>query len=190
MAATSLGAAQERRHSDSSRLQPKKSSAAPRGLDALFSSSDVDLEDGFFIPSYLSHSVYVQQLERQHAAKAQAKQTKRQSGNGLSKTATDPIPAPVLPPGSHRGMSHAVIERSSSDDDAEALVPLPSRWNEDDSWPGIEVEPQNTVKIIPQQKGYHDREQDASGIRANNYIQPQCGIYYYEVTILGGKKDE
>ena len=192
MSTTPFRVPQERPNSASSRARSKKYFGYPRGFNNLLSTAEADADDdGFFIPTYLNHSVYMQQLEDEHLAKLQARQTKLQSGNGLGNNAlSDPAPAP-LPTGSHRGMSHTVVERSLSVDDADVLSPLPSRWNEDDMWPGIEIESNNAVKLISQ-KPHHERDQDASasGVRANHYMPPQCGLYYYEVTILGGKRDE
>jgi len=183
----------ERPHSDGPRVRSKRP-APPRALDALLSPDDSDLEDSFFVPTYLNKSVYMQRLESDHISKVRAQNAARLAkGNGQS-AAGALSEAPSLPSGSHRGLSHQLVERHSNhapDEGAGTLTPLPTRWNKEDLWGGIEIEPHNVVRHRPHQ-GYHERERDheASAVRANHYVPRQCGIYYYEVVILDARRDD
>lgn len=111
---------------------------------------------------------------------------KQSTTNGSSNTTFAPA---ALPPGSHRGLAHNVVERPSADED-DGLAPLPTAWNENDMWQGIDVLSGGLDVKFTGPKPYHEREHEACAVRANHHMPPQCGIYYYEVQILGGKKDE
>lgn len=148
-------------------------------------------EEIFFIPSYLAGSTYVQKLEEAYRSKLQARESTRTSASGLSPNLTtfNPNQHP-LPPGSHRGMSHTVIERPPVFEEDESLAPLPSKWNKDDQWGGIEIQPDGmSIKYVGP-KNQHDRDHEACAVRADHYMPAQCGVYYYEVQILSAKRDE
>ncbi|KAG6038225.1 hypothetical protein E4U41_004418 [Claviceps citrina] len=161
-----------------------------RGFDLFMSSRDEDggsskADDGFFIPSYLSTSTYARKLTKAHEAKVQA-----HSANGTTSHGAR-FPQLPLPAGSLRGMSHSVIERSPPPfEDDGALPPLPTRWNKEDMWGGIEIHPDGCSVEYTASRSLHERDQEASAVRANHYMPPQCGIYYYEVTIVCGKRDD
>ncbi|PNY28842.1 Ran-binding protein 10 [Tolypocladium capitatum] len=145
----------------------------------------------FFVPSYLKGSTYMQMLEEAHKAKLQAqKESKRSTVNGSANNSSAPFNQPPLPPGAHRGMAHNVIERPPAFEDDDALAPLPARWNKDDIWSGIEVESDNLSVKYTGGKNHHEREHEASAVRADRHMPPQCGIYYFEVQILHGKRDD
>jgi hypothetical protein len=147
-------------------------------------------DDRFFVPSYLEGSTYVHKLEEAHRSKVQAqKEAKRTPVDGSS-TSVAGFTQSSLPPGSHRGMSHTVIERPPPFEDDDALAPLPTKWNKDDMWPGIELQQDELGIKFVGSKNHHDREHEAYAIRADHYMPPQCGIYYYEVQIISGKRDE
>lgn len=148
-------------------------------------------EEIFFIPSYLAGSTYVQKLEEAHRSKLQARESTRTSASGLSPNLTTFSPNQhPLPPGSHRGMSHTVIERPPVFEEDESLAPLPSKWNKDDQWGGIEIQPDGlSIKYVGP-KNQHDRDHEACAVRADHYMPLQCGVYYYEVQILSAKRDD
>lgn len=148
-------------------------------------------DDEFFVPSYLLGSTYVQKLEEAHRSKVQARESTRTSSNGISQNPTTFQPHHnLLPPGSHRGMSHTVVERPPPFEEEETLAPLPSKWNKDDQYTGIEIERDGLSVKYTAAKSLFDREQEACAVRADHHMPPQCGIYYYEVTILGAKPEE
>lgn len=77
------------------------------------------------VPSYLAESSYAERLASRAAV-------------------FNPLPTPppslTLPgkvPQTHRGFAFDIIENVPGDD--EALTPLPTRWNENDKCPGIEL---------------------------------------------------
>lgn len=160
--------------------------AAAAAADNSFKNED----DDFFIPSYLENSTYVQKLQEAHKAKAHTRDTTRTSTNGFSHASTTSFNQHPLPPGSHRGMSHTVIERPPAFEEDDDLAPLPMRWNKEDQMAGIEIQSDGlSVKHIGP-KNQHDRDHEACAVRADHFMPPQCGIYYFEVQILSAKRDE
>lgn len=152
--------------------------------------SDAALDDRFFVPSYLEKSTYVQKLKEAHNIKVMSRQdSKPDTASDFHSNLVD-FTANPLPPGSHRGLSHTVIERQPSSTDDDALPPLPTEWNKEDMWSGIEVMPDGRTTKYVGPRNHHERDQEACAVRANHYMPPQCGIYYYEVEILSSKKDE
>lgn len=146
-------------------------------------------DDRFFVPSYLKGSTYVQKLEEAYNTKLEAqKEGKRTKGDGQDLSSPGLSTTP-LPPGAHRGILHSVLERTPYDGD-DSLAPLPIHWNPGDMWTSIEVMPNLLGLKYAGPKSHHERDHEASAIRADNFMPPQCGIYYYEVTILSGKRDE
>ncbi|RSM17405.1 hypothetical protein CDV31_003821 [Fusarium ambrosium] len=147
-------------------------------------------EDSFFVPSYLEGSTYVQKLREAHRSKLQARDSNRTSSNGFSQNLTTFNIQHTLPPGSHRGMAHTVIERPPVFDEDDSLAPLPTRWNKDDQWGGIEIQPDGlSIKYVGP-KNQHDRDHEACAARADHYMPAQCGVYYFEVQILAAIRDD
>lgn len=149
-----------------------------------------DPEDKFFVPTYLESSTYMHRLRDAHRAKLIArKEAKRTSAvtsspNGMHLRSTS------LPTGSHRGMSHLVIERPTKDEEEDVLLPLPTQWSRDDVAAGLDIQPDGLGLKFPDSKSHHEREHEACAVRTDHHIPPQCGIYYFEVQILAGKRDE
>ncbi|KAM0420815.1 hypothetical protein ACHAPT_011345 [Fusarium lateritium] len=147
-------------------------------------------EDAFFVPSYLEASTYVQKLRESHRSKLQARDSNRTSTNGYAQNLTTFNAQHYLPPGSHRGMSHTVIERPPVFDEDDSLAPLPSRWNKDDQWGGIEIQADGlSIKYVGP-KNQHDRDHEACAARADHYMPAQCGVYYFEVQIMAAIRDD
>ncbi|PWW75617.1 SPRY-domain-containing protein [Tuber magnatum] len=125
------------------------------------------------VPSYLAESSYAERLAARSAV-----------FNPL------PTPPPSLTlPGkvsqTHRGLAYDVIENASGDDDV--LNPLPTRWNENDKCPGIDLLNNGMeVKFIGPQKA---SDNDAAAVRADQPMPPQCGLFYYEVTVVSKGKE-
>lgn len=153
-------------------------------------SLDQESSDRFFIPSYLESSTYMKKLEEAHHARLQAKKESKRSGKGNQTSNGTGFASNSLPSGSHRGMSHTVIERPAAFTDKDALAPLPTRWNRDEMSGDLELHTDGLGVKFPESKLHQDRELESCGIRADNYMPPQCGIYYYEVQILAGRRDE
>ncbi|PTB68692.1 SPRY-domain-containing protein [Trichoderma citrinoviride] len=162
-----------------------------RAFDFLASDSKEVVADvePFFVPSYLRGSAYLQKLEEAHNAKLEAQKEGKRSkedGQDLGSSGLDVSP---LPPGGHRGILHTVLERTPFDGE-DNLAPLPTRLNAGDMWTSLEVTPDMLGVKYAGPKGHHDRDHEASAIRANHYIPPQCGIYYFEVQIISGRRDD
>ncbi|KAH6682935.1 hypothetical protein B0J14DRAFT_556204 [Halenospora varia] len=148
--------------------------------------------DNFFVPSYLRGSKYVQRLEEAHRAKAgvhrDGPSTQSSQPGSLSTSASSiNIHSKMAP--SHRGMAYDVIEKAPPLEN-EALAPLPSRWNNLDKFGGLEVMSDGQEVKFTGSKPDRERDHEACSIRADHPMPPQCGIYYYEVTIISRKREE
>ncbi|KAL8808193.1 MAG: hypothetical protein Q9182_000257 [Xanthomendoza sp. 2 TL-2023] len=144
--------------------------------------------DGFFVPSYLQNSKYVDRLQAALEAKILAQREApsiRAKGSGaLSSRSSNASLAKVTQ--SHRGTKHEIIEHQPPEDDG-GLTPLPSKWVETDKNQAIEVGLDGLeVRFVGGVK-LHDHE--AAATRTDYPIPAQAGIYYYEVTVNSRGKD-
>lgn len=146
-----------------------------------------DGEERFFIPSYLQSSTYMRKLEEAHRSRIQSKREQKRNGTISS---SNGFTSDLLPTGSHRGLSHAVVERGALSEDGGSLSPLPARWNKADTSGGLELHTGELGVKYVEIKGHFDRDHEAWAIRADNYMPLQCGIYYFEVQILSSGRDE
>lgn len=143
--------------------------------------------DHFFVPSYLEGSAYVQKLEAHFLSQSKGDQD---VGWHLLQQKPGALFPPPLPPGSHRGLAHSLVERYKPQGEDEELNPLPTGWNKDDMWGSLDIPAGGLGLRYNGPKGYHEREHEACAVRANSFMPPECGIYYYEVQVVGGKRDE
>ena len=154
--------------------------------------------DGFFIPSYLRDTTYARKLRdctrrkvlaSQHAKAAQV--TARTSGaastavratNGSSLgTKTVQPTRPVLDRRSHSSLAEYKDE----------TPPIPAKWNKDDKHAhGIDVLGERQLEVRYTTQGKGQLEYETASIRADYPVPPECGLYYFEVTILAGKSQE
>ena len=147
-----------------------------------------NVSDNFFVPSYLRNSRYVGKLEKAHRENVanQRETSSAQSSNPPSlSTSASNVNIHRLP-ASHRGMTYDVIEHAPPPQD-DTLIPLPSRWNEGDKYSGLDLL-QDGLEIRyngPNNKADHE----AAAARTDHPISPQCGMYYFEVTIMSRSKD-
>jgi Ran-binding protein 9/10 len=102
----------------------------------------------------------------------------------LSSSATNANQHRLAP--SHRGMTYDVIE-SNPPKEEEELMPLPSRWSEQDRYPGLDIGNNGLEVKYSGQPSKADIE--AASVRADFPMSPACGIYYFEVTINSKSKD-
>ncbi|KAG4432636.1 hypothetical protein IFR05_011889 [Cadophora sp. M221] len=148
--------------------------------------------DQFFTPSYLKGSKYVQRLEDAHRAKVAAHKeghsTHSSQPGSLSTSASSLNLHTKIAP-SHRGMTYDLIEKAPPIED-EMLAPLPSRWNSQDKYGGLEVLSDGQEVKFTGPKSDRERDLEACAIRADHPMPPQCGIYYFEVTIISRKREE
>ncbi|KAK1654412.1 SPRY domain-containing protein [Colletotrichum phormii] len=147
---------------------------------------------GFFVPSYLTGSTYVQRLEEAHFAKVQAQkesQTAQAQPGGNLTTSASSVSLHSKPT-SHRGVNYDVIEKATAFEDDEAFTPLPTRWNRDDKYGALDILSDGLEVRYIGPRGQTERDHEAFSIRADNPMPPQCGIYYFEVQVLSGKRDD
>ena len=142
---------------------------------------------GFFKPTYLRESKYVERLEAAHKAKlaAQKEASSTHSNQGTLSTSSSSVSLHKLAP-SHRGMTYDIIEHQQPADD-DGLTPLPSRWAEADRFGGLEIAADGLDVRYTTTSKLHDHE--AAATRADHPMPPQCGIYYYEVTVVSKGKE-
>ena len=167
---------------------------SPSSLFDPFSSSP------FFTPSYLRNSSYAARLNADHQARLASAENDDAASNPLSALSSSSNssghghghghgntgPRIAL---SHRGMTHDVIEREppSIDDFRIPLPLLPSRWSDTDKFPTLETLHGGLEVRYTGPLNKHDHE--AAAVRTDNPMPPQCGIYYFEITILSKPKE-
>lgn len=153
-----------------------------------FSQGPGSYTDTFFTPSYLSNSRYIHRLDAAHRAKLAAQQRDAASAsstsNPLSTSSSNANLHRMAP--SHRGMTYDIIEKEPPSDD-DHLMPLPSRWNEQDKYSGLELSNGGLEIRYTGPVNKHDHE--AASVRADHPMPPQCGIYYFEITIQSKPKE-
>ncbi|KAF8254070.1 SPRY-domain-containing protein [Wilcoxina mikolae CBS 423.85] len=126
------------------------------------------------VPSYLAESAYAERLASTLPAAFNPPPT---SALGLS--------SPGKKPQSHRGLSFEPVENSPPADEPPSF--LPSRWNENDKSPSVELLGNGLeVRFVGPAKV---SESDAAAVRADRPMPPQCGLFYYEATIVSGGKE-
>ncbi|KAL2758711.1 hypothetical protein ACRALDRAFT_1061838 [Sodiomyces alcalophilus JCM 7366] len=158
---------------------------------AVLDENMLDLTPGFFTPSYLRGSAFMERLIEAHRAEMRTKKETHGQGRrvgNLSRSTSSAKLHDRHP--SHRGLSYDVVEKPPPIDQDKLVSPLPSRWNNDDKHGALELSSDGMEVKCLGPKGQSEREREAYAIRADHYIPPQCGLYYYEVTILAGKKED
>lgn len=141
-----------------------------------------------FTPSYLRNSKYMERLAEANKARQAARRdviSSHSSTHGSLSTSSSSLNLHKMAP-SHRGMTYDIVEKEPAIDD-DVTIPLPSRWNETDKNPGIDIQADGLeVRFVAPSKS-HDNE--AAAVRADHPMSPQCGIYYYEITIISRGKE-
>lgn len=145
------------------------------------------------MPSYLRNSRYIERLEERHKTRAATMAQHRENRSGppsrvgsLSTTPSSMNLRGGFGSSSYRGVAFDVVEKPSKREE-ESLKPLPSRWSHADKWHGLELLSDGLeVKSSDVQK----HNDDAASIRADVPVSKECGIYYYEITVLGKSKEK
>lgn len=146
----------------------------------------------FFAPSYLRRSRHVQRLQqawKEHVAELQEHASRTTSLRQPSLSASSSrVNLSKMPADYQRGPVQDVIERlpppSAADDDR--LHPLPSRWSEEDKMNGLEIMADGTEVRF---NGVTKTSDEAAAVRSDYPMPKECGIFYFEVTILSRGKD-
>lgn len=151
------------------------------GYESFYRGASID--DDFFVPSYLRNSRYIARLEAAHRSKLAA-QRESVSNPPLSASSSHVNLHRIAP--SHRGMTYDIIEKEPSHE-VDNVMPLPSRWSESDKYAGLELLNDGLEVRYMGPPNKHDHE--AAAVRADYPMPPQCGIYYFEITILSKSKE-
>ncbi|KAI1084979.1 SPRY domain-containing protein [Whalleya microplaca] len=178
-------------------LQPRAPQLPPfsRAFEMYMNNGNLDSiyphrNNGFFTPSYLRGSSYIQKLEEAHKAKQAQKENHHQrAGSGLQAGST-PGSLTNKTPASHLGMTYDLIERAPVFDEEDAIAPLPTRWNNDDKYGGLEVTANGQEVKYISTRSSRDQEHEVCAIRADHPMPTQAGIYYFEVSLLSTRRDE
>lgn len=143
---------------------------------------------GYFEPSYLKESKYMEKLKAAHKAKLAAQADElltRSSKPGSLSASSSSVSLHKMAP-SHRGMTYEIIERQPEVED-DGLTPLPSKWAETDKSPALEISADGQdVKFVGPSKTL---DHEAASTRSDNPMPAQCGVYYYEVSIISKGKE-
>lgn len=171
-----------------SRSGPVPSYTSQMGQMGGYSGPQTEGASTFFVPSYLHGSKYAEKLAENHRART-ATYREQRSANSLDDVSlsTSASSANLHKPGhSYRGLAHEIIERVPSFVE-ESVVSWPTRWDERDKYPQMDLDEDGRLaKFVGTSKSGHD---EAASIRADHPMPRQCGIYYYEVTVVSKGKD-
>ncbi len=145
--------------------------------------------NAFFTPTYLRGSRYIERLEAAHKEKLAAQREAHPSHSvapGSLSSSSSSVSLYKMAP-SHRGMTYEIIEHQPHVDDEGVMPPLPAKWGEANKG-GLEISGDGLdVKFIgPTKLGDHE----GATTRADHPMPPQCGIYFFEVTIVSKGKEE
>ena len=83
-------------------------------------------------------------------------------------------------------MTYDVIE-SNPPKDEDQLMPLPSKWSDQDKYPGLDIT--NGGLDVRYSGAASKADIEAASVRADFPMSPACGISYFEVTINNKSKD-
>jgi hypothetical protein len=140
----------------------------------------------FFVPSYLRGSKHAEKLHEAHKAKlaAQREHKSTHSSNAPSlSTSSSSVNLHKMAP-SHRGLSHEIVERAPVF--VEEPAPWPTKWNEGDKFAQIDLEDNGRQAKF---SGPQKTNDEAAAVRADFPMPRQCGIYYYETTVISKGRD-
>lgn len=171
--------------SETGHMQPNPSAVGP--MEGAGGSMPDFRSHEFFVPSYLRGTTYIERLEDKYKARLSAQRdgrSGRSSVGGSLSTSASSMSLPKMIP-SHRGMTYDIQEKHITHVDDGASF-LPSRWSTMDKFSGLEVIGDG-MEI--RYNGVSKTPDEAAAIRADHPIPKQCGIYYFEVTIMSKSKE-
>jgi hypothetical protein len=141
----------------------------------------------FFVPSYLEGSRHAEKLEEVHKARTAAQREYRSTNSSAAaslSTSASSVNLHKMPP-SHRGLTHEIIERAPIVVE-EPIALWPTKWNETDKILQMELEDNGRLAKFTGTQKLND---EAASVRTDYPMPRQCGIYYYEVTVVSKGKD-
>lgn len=142
----------------------------------------------FFVPSYLRGSKHAERLEEIYKAKLAAQREYRSghSSNAGSLSTSSSSVNLHKPVPSYRGLTHDIIERAPVYLD-DQIAPWPTRWSDTDKYTQLDIEDGGrSARFTGGTSKTHD---EAASVRADHPMPRQCGIYYYEVTVMSKGKE-
>lgn len=138
----------------------------------------------FTVPRYLRNSRYARKLEAVYNARVRAlRDSNSVEGSGVHGLTWHRSNHPRIAP-SHRGMTYDIIE--SNPPVEEETLPLPSRLSSTDKYQGLDL---HSDGLEVKYNGGNGKDLEAASIRSDHPMPPQCGIFYYEITISQKHKD-
>lgn len=151
-----------------------------------------DAELAFPRPSYLEGSHYLARLEAQEREKslatrdAAAASSAANGGNGSRGK-------PPAPPAFHMGIAMDVVERSPPSDEPErdAINLLPTKWSASREDKSLRLEVMGGgLEVKYTGRDPSERDFEACSLRTDHPMPLQCGLYYFEITILTKRHTE
>ncbi|KAI1764467.1 SPRY-domain-containing protein [Hypoxylon sp. FL1150] len=173
---------------DSFQTRAPQSPQFSRAFEGLMHNGSADSSraqgNGFFTPSYLNGSNYIQKLKDSHRARQAQKEIQQQPNSGLPAGITTTASLANKTPASHLGMTYDLIERAPAVEYDESVAPLPAKWNKDDKHSSLEVLANGREVKYAASRTTREAEHETCAIRADHPMPWQAGIYYFEVTLL------
>jgi len=156
-------------------------------------SSTINMDgSGIFVPSYLQKSRYNQKLQQLKTQRDRMAIESKQKLPNLSAQASRQGSATNLlgmkatsSDVNNRGWVHDIIERLTPVNEHDIVQPIPSCWNEADKFQSLEIHPDHQIRL----QGVLRTPDDAAAVRTDVPIPKECGIYYYEVTVMSKYQD-
>lgn len=138
----------------------------------------------FTIPHYLQNTRYAKKLQTVYNARVRALRevNSADSSNSHGSIWQRQSNARIAP--SHRGMTYDIIESNPPVEDD--VLPLPSQLSSVDKYQGLDLYNEG---LDVKYNGVTGKELEAASIRSDHAMPPQCGIFYYEITITQKHKD-
>lgn len=144
----------------------------------------------FFTPSYLRHSRHVQRLHKawdEHVAELQENLHLNPPRRPSLSTSSSNVNLNKMHASHiHRGVVQDVIERIPPPREEDNSHSLPSRFSEDDRMAGLEILADGSEVRF---NGVTKTQDEAASVRADHPMPKECGLYYFEVTVLSRGKD-
>jgi Ran-binding protein 9/10 len=124
-------------------------------------------------------------LEAAHKAKVKKEREQPSSASSGHNAHSTGAGSTRLAP-SHRGMTYDIIE-SNPPREEEVLPPLPSRWSDQDKYPGLDI--MGDGQELKYSGSQSKAEIEAASVRTDHPMPLGCGIYYFEVEIKQKSKE-
>lgn len=137
----------------------------------------------YWVPRYLEGSRYAKKVRTAYEARLRALRDQNAALlAGPSSFWNRSSNARITP--SHRGMTYDVVESNPPVEDD--IIPPPTKLSNTDRNQGLDLLGEG---LEVRYNGATGKDLEAASVRSDHPISPQCGIYYYEITIRQKSKD-